>query len=268
MGYDHNRLMPLPREGGQETVKSRRRSRVKVPRRLVRQQQPRLRRQCPRDRDALRLATGQLRRHVLGAIREAHRFEQRARTRARQLEVPARQEQRHHHVLLRGELGQQVMELEHEPQQPHPQPAALRLVEPRQLLPAQLERALVGLVGVPRTFKSVLFPVPDAPTIAEACHAGPEVEPAQHLQPAARDRVGLADTARGQGRGRWSSFDFTNSCGSWLMCGLSPGSGSPRWGPAATPARRGTRRRPDIARGRPESRRRSRRPRAARAASR
>ena len=101
--------------------------RVEVARRLVGQQEHRVGRQRPRHRHPLLLAARQLRRArcVIRPARPTAASSSSARRRAAALGAP-RDQQRHHHVLERGELPQQVMELEHEPDRPVPQRGELR----------------------------------------------------------------------------------------------------------------------------------------------
>ena len=67
------------------------------------------------DGDALLLAAGELRRPVVGPVAEPERFEQGAGAGRRLRERPAADQRRHRHVFERAELGQQVVELEDEP---------------------------------------------------------------------------------------------------------------------------------------------------------
>ena len=80
---------------------------------------------------------------------------------------PPRDEQRHRHVLERRELGQQVVELEHEAERAVAERAALGLRRAR-ARPRRRSAACPASArsSVPSTCSSVDLPTPEAPTIA------------------------------------------------------------------------------------------------------
>src|SRR5215470_110043 len=88
---------------------------VQVARRLVAEQERGIGHDGTRDAHALLLATGELPRIVVHAISEAHYFERGLHVLAPLGLRQARQEQRQLDVLERGEHGNQVVHLEHEP---------------------------------------------------------------------------------------------------------------------------------------------------------
>ena len=95
-------------------------ARVEVARRLVGQDEDRVRRQCAGNRGALLLSSGQRGRPVRHAPGQAHRGEQLLGPRAGPLVSLPSDQQRQHYVLQRGELPEQMMKLEHEPDLPVP----------------------------------------------------------------------------------------------------------------------------------------------------
>ena len=103
---------------------------VEIARRLIGHQQLGIAGEGARDCDALLLATRKLPRVMRRALRQAHPFEPRFGAwfrvgRAGELE-------RKHHILERGERGQQLEGLEHETEQPLAQGRARVLVHGRQ----------------------------------------------------------------------------------------------------------------------------------------
>ncbi len=102
---------------------------------LVAEQGPRGLDQGTGHRDPLLLAAGHRARAVLGAVSQSQVLEQGARPLARFGQGPAGDEHRHHHVLEGRELGQQVMELEDEPQGAVPELPQGVLVEREHVLP-------------------------------------------------------------------------------------------------------------------------------------
>ena len=123
-----------------------------------------------RQRDALLLAA----RKLAGPVRRARSarptsVEQRARRAVHLVGALALDEPGHHHVLERGELGEQVMELEDEPDGAVAERGELaRLVTPSAVMssPASVIEPEVGRSSVPMQWRSVLLPAPDGPTMA------------------------------------------------------------------------------------------------------
>src|SRR5271167_2349945 len=130
----HQRDAEFPIQFVKQLMHSGGRLRIEVPRRLVGQQQLGPQDDRARDRDALLLAAGQFSRTALELVAQADDFEHLGRAPARFGVVDTIDQRRHHHVFLRREVGQQVMELEHEAQL---QVAELRqrfLIERKQIL--------------------------------------------------------------------------------------------------------------------------------------
>ena len=102
------------------------------------------------------------------ALAEPHLAEQRLRAcRGPRPPARARDEQRHHHVLERGELGQQVVELEDEAEGPVAERAQAVLGAGRRRPRRRRSRCpLSGRSRVPSTCSRVDFPTPEAPTMA------------------------------------------------------------------------------------------------------
>ncbi len=117
---------------------------VEVAGRLVGHEELRLARERARDRDALLLAAGKLARIVRRALREADAVEPRACPRRRV--VGAGELERQHHVLERGERGQELERLEHEAEQPLAQRGARVLVERAERLAVHVDLARGRLV--------------------------------------------------------------------------------------------------------------------------
>ena len=89
---------------------------VETARRLVGQDDGRVVDERPRHGDTLLLAARQLGRLVRGAVRQLQEVEQLHGPLARGAHGAPRNQRRNHHVLHGGELGQQLVELEHEAQ--------------------------------------------------------------------------------------------------------------------------------------------------------
>ena len=118
--HDHQRGLELPRQRGEQVVQPLAVGVVEVAGRLVGQHHDRVDRQRARHRDPLLLAARQLPPADGHAPPPSPTARQQllAPATAAAASVPPGDEQRHHHVLQRGELPQQVMELEHEPDLP------------------------------------------------------------------------------------------------------------------------------------------------------
>ena len=166
---------------------------VEVAGRLVREQQRGFHDQRARDRDALLLAARQHPRPMLEPLAEPDPRQQARRARLPLRRRPPRDAHRHLGVLERGELRQQVMELEHEADVPVPERDELRVGSDASSALADPDRCpRRPRSSPPSTCSSVLFPTPDAPTIATISPCSRlEVEPAQHRQLRAADRVAL-----------------------------------------------------------------------------
>ena len=141
--------------------------------------------QRPRHRDALLLAARQHRRDdACSRAAEPTRLEH-ARAPAARASASARaaDQQRHHHVLQRGELGQQMMELEHEAELPVPE---LRQLVGRRgrrrRCPSSRIVAAVGRSSAPSRCSSVLFPEPEAPMMATNSPGRPRGRAGEHLE--------------------------------------------------------------------------------------
>lgn len=104
-------------------------SRVQVTRRLVGQQDRRIVGQCARQRDALLLATRQLRRVVVPTVLEPDFIEQAPRSTGRV--CLSRDLHRHHHVFERGQRRNQVKELKHESDHRASKPGQIVLAQAR-----------------------------------------------------------------------------------------------------------------------------------------
>ena len=141
--------------------------RVEVAGRLVGEHGARRQHDGARDGDALLLAARQLAGLVLEAVRRGRPASSTARAaRAASSQALARDQRRHHDVLERGEVRQQVMELEDE--------ADLAIAERGELplahawsgrTPSKHTSPAVGRSSAPRMCSSVLLPTPDSPTI-------------------------------------------------------------------------------------------------------
>jgi len=103
---------------------------------------------------------------MVGAGAEADFLEEGPGPGPRLLLRAACDEQRHRHVLERGELRQEVVELEDEAEGAVAELAAPCLAEGEHVLAGDGEGAAVRAVEVPRTWRSVDFPTPEAPTTA------------------------------------------------------------------------------------------------------
>src|SRR5262245_3590696 len=90
--------------------------RIEIAGRLVGEHEARLEYERARDRHALAFAAGELADRVIHAVLEADLGEQAQRALAHLLRAQSAEQARHHHVLARVELGQQVVELEDEPE--------------------------------------------------------------------------------------------------------------------------------------------------------
>ena len=132
-----------------EGSKSPFRGEIQVPRRLVRQQDPRIADQGPGDRRALHLAARQLPRAVPQPVAQPDHFQQ---PRRRLPELPAAADvspdvfadhQRHQDVFQRRQLGQQVIELEDHPQVAVSQGVALQPGQMIDPLPVEVDFARV-----------------------------------------------------------------------------------------------------------------------------
>ncbi|MNH15811.1 hypothetical protein D3C79_754330 [compost metagenome] len=115
---------------------------VEVAGRLIEHHQPRTVDQGAGNRYPLALTTGQLGRFVAQAMSQANAREQRFGALARFGDGGAADQQRHAHVLQRGEFRQQVMELVDEAQRAVAQQATGTLTEGRQLFAGQPDAAL------------------------------------------------------------------------------------------------------------------------------
>jgi hypothetical protein len=108
------------------------RLRVEIAARLVGQHERRRHREGARNRDSLLLTPRQVVRLVMRTIGEAHlREEPAGRFAHRSIGASVRRHHRHHDVLERGELGQQIVVLEDEADRAAAQLRPLRFVEPR-----------------------------------------------------------------------------------------------------------------------------------------
>ena len=117
---------------------------VQVPGRLVGEHTGGIGDQGPRNRDALTLAAGEFRRRVLEPVPEPHFAEHLDGARVRFCNWHAPDQERHRHVLDRGEFRQQMMELIDETQLPVAQLAASRLIERLDIAPADDDLAAGG----------------------------------------------------------------------------------------------------------------------------
>src|SRR5690606_32634965 len=122
------------------------RLRVEVAGGFVGQEDPRPRGQGARQGDALLLAAGKLARPVVESMTEPHPLQDLARCALRPPPFFPADEERHHRVLQRGEIRQQVMGLEDEADGVVAKPRQLRLVPPKERLPLEEDLPCAGLV--------------------------------------------------------------------------------------------------------------------------
>src|ERR1019366_1104813 len=108
-------------DGEEELVDLRARRRVEVPRGLVGKEEARLEEERAGEGYALLLASRELARPVLDALLEPDLLEESVGARLELALRFALHEPRHEHVLERGELGEQMVELEHEANRSVPQ---------------------------------------------------------------------------------------------------------------------------------------------------
>ena len=121
---------------------------------------------------------------MLEALRRGRRARgSRAAARSGDARIHAPHQQRHRHVLQRGELGQQVVELVDEAEGAVAQPAALGFAHRFMARPAITTVPRVGRSRPPSSCSSVVLPEPEAPTIARRSPGADRGwTPAQHLQ--------------------------------------------------------------------------------------
>ncbi len=115
---------------------------VQVAGRLVGKQEGGVAHQRPGQHHALLLAAGEFSRPVRGARAQADLFQPRHRGPGRLGAGDAPDQQRHHDVLERGELRQQVMDLPHEPDRPVAQVRQLGVRQRRDVLRPEIDSAL------------------------------------------------------------------------------------------------------------------------------
>src|SRR6478672_2194059 len=114
MRHDHHPQLQLPGQLGKQVVQALAVVVVQVPGRLVREQHRRIVRQRASNCRALLLSTGERSGPMLHPAPKANALEQRHRPLLRLFVLYPTNPQWHHHVLERGELAQEMVELEHE----------------------------------------------------------------------------------------------------------------------------------------------------------
>jgi hypothetical protein len=129
MGDDDHRLALGAIQVAQEPEHLRARARVQVARRLVGQDELGIGEERPGDRDPLLLASRELRRQVIGAVRQPDPVQQGRCALARCVVRAAGDERGKEHVLLSAQRGQQVEELKHEADAVTPKAGEPRVAE-------------------------------------------------------------------------------------------------------------------------------------------
>ena len=171
MGYD--RLPVLGVEGSQQVEDLVARLAVEISGRLVTEQQRRVGDDGPGDADSLLLAAGELSRVVLRAVGEAHDGQRRRHVLPAFGSLQVGQQQGNLDVALRGEHGEEVVELEHEAHVPGTPP---REAAPRELLDrlsGDLDRALGGAVQTAQQVEQgSSCPTPEGPISARKSPRG------------------------------------------------------------------------------------------------
>ena len=223
VGDDHQRRLELPRQPPEELVQPLAVGVVQVAAGLVGQDDQRVRRERAGHRRPLLLAARERRRTVGHPPGQPHGGEQLLGPRAGPALVLPGDQQRQHDVLQRGELPEQVMELEHESELPVPHRGEGRRDRARRRAgrrggPPPAE----GASSAPSRWSSVLFPEPLEPTIATN-----SPRPTSRSTPASTS-IGLPSPP---------SYTFRRPCASRIA--LIRG-GSPRPASAWPPLARGT----------------------------
>ena len=131
---------------------------VEVARGLVGQEQHRVRRQRPGDRRALLLAPGQLGRSMMHAPAEPDTRQKLLRPAPRGLHLHATDPKRHHDVLERRELPEQMMELKDEADLLVPDPSQLVVSPPLERFPVDLHAPLRRPVQGPQHVEQRALP--------------------------------------------------------------------------------------------------------------
>ena len=198
------RIVVIPRSRCSSRSRSKTRGRgrgVEIARRLVGEQQSRVARERARDRDALLLASGERARAVVRRARRARRGRaaRRRRRRASRSGTPAMRCGKRD-VLLRRELGQQMVELEDEADVARCGTAPARApASSSSDCPKTSTRPASGRSMPPSRWSSVDFPTPDGPITAAKRPLGTlEREPREHGH---RRALAACRSSRGSRRG-------------------------------------------------------------------
>jgi hypothetical protein len=115
-------------------------------------------------------------------VSEADLLEQRRAGFRHLLAACALDEARHHHVLERVELGQEVVELEDEADRPVAEVPRARRSRARELSPRAGCAPSSGMSSVPMQWSSVLLPAPEARRSRRLALIDGEVDAPQHVE--------------------------------------------------------------------------------------
>ena len=184
MGHYYKRLLHLVAQAEEQAVQFGLVLAVKAARRLVGKYHRRPVDQCARHSHALPLAARQLRRLVLDAVGKPHILQQ-LQCPLACLALPAAAYQCRYHYILDGrELGQQLVELEHEPYVAVTEVGKVAFAQPQHVLPVIFHNAAtVGCVERAKYLQQRGFPRPAASHYGyNLLAANGERHVAQHVQ--------------------------------------------------------------------------------------
>ena len=170
---------------------------IQVPRGLVGQDHQRLVHERPCDRDSLLLAPGKFAGLVAQAVAEPHLTEQLGRSLLRGRGTASLNQRRHHDILQRGQVKEEMMELEHESYPPVPDVGGLLVAEGAEVAAVQTHSSRGRSVESTQKMKERGLSGTACPhdRYRLALIQG-EVQPSEDVQIGPRDsRIGTAEAA-------------------------------------------------------------------------